>query len=257
MNTCKVSPVDTRHLDSQMVLTFVGEDGSNAIFIPRNSQDFIDLLVEMDSETTTNIFNSDQSNTILEDEDANILTFLKESILGYIDADIEENLDINNILYYTKLKTFLESNNIDLLDIELIDNELDIAASFESADEDQLVDECLEEFADLFVNKSNDVISLNESINNLIDEMSLMQEVVYKKVVRAGVIKKILDCPPGYKAVKGRCVRMGSTEVRKRAKASIKANKTKAREMHNTAFVHALNKRRAKSVKLRHNRGLK
>jgi hypothetical protein len=246
MNTCKVSPADTKHLDSQMVLTFVGEDGSNAIFIPKNSQDFIDLLVEMDEATTQFLFDKEQE-SITEDEE--LLSFLKETILGYIDADIEES--DNNILYYTKLKTFLESNSINSLSIELLDDD----ASFESEDEDQLVDECLEEFSDIFSNQN--IISLNESINNLIDEMSVIEEVVYKKVVRGGVIKKLLDCPPGFKSVKGRCVRMGSTEVRKRAKASIKANKTKAREMHNTAFVHALNKRRAKSLKLRHNRGLK
>lgn len=256
MNTCKVSPIDTKHLDSQLVLTFVGEDGSNAIFISRNSQDFIDLLIEMDSALTTELFNNESSEIL---EETNSLLFLEEIILGYLDFSIEENSNIDNTLYYTKLKSFLESNNIESCDIELLNSD-ENEVSFENLEEDQLVDECLEEFSDYFTNiNSNKTISLTESISNLIDDLSdnLIEEVVYKKVVRAGVIKKILDCPPGYKAVKGRCVRMGSTEVRKRAKASIKANKTKAREMHNTAFVHALNKRRAKSIKLRHNRGLK
>jgi hypothetical protein len=67
---------------------------------------------------------------------------------------------------------------------------------------------------------------LLESIFNLIEEV----KGVKQKVVRGGKIRIKFSCPPGTKSAgAGKCVRMGSAEKMKRAKAAIKAARTRAK----------------------------
>lgn len=89
-----------------------------------------------------------------------------------------------------------------------------------------------------------------ECINNLIEEA-----VKFKKVVRGGKVMKKLSCPPGYKSVNGRCVRMNSMEIRKRKKAAKLMLKTKKRTMRGIASI-MMERKRKKSLLLRQRRHL-
>lgn len=89
-----------------------------------------------------------------------------------------------------------------------------------------------------------------EDINNLIEEA-----LKFKKVVRGGKILKKLTCPPGYKNIGGRCVRMTSSEVRKRKKAAKLMLKTKKKTMRGIAAI-MMERKRKKSLMLRQRRHL-
>lgn len=73
-------------------------------------------------------------------------------------------------------------------------------------------------------------------------------EAEFKKVVRGGKVKRKLICPPGYKAVDGRCEKMSPQELLKRKKAA-KATQRKLKAQSGK-FQKAL-KKRSKSLRRR------
>ena len=48
----------------------------------------------------------------------------------------------------------------------------------------------------------------------------------FRKVIRKGKIVRKLFCPPGFKAVKGKCKKMKASEARKRSKATRKSQRS-------------------------------
>jgi len=89
-----------------------------------------------------------------------------------------------------------------------------------------------------------------ENVNNLIEEA-----VKFKKVVRGGKIVKKLVCPPGFKRVDKRCVKMNPMELRKRKKAAKLMLKTKKKTLRGINVL-MMKKRRMKSNLLRLRRHL-
>ncbi len=67
---------------------------------------------------------------------------------------------------------------------------------------------------------------------------------VQKTVVRAGQLKTVVQCPPGYRSEKGRCVKMSAVEIIKLAKRARKAALTRSRHAGSIA------KHSMKSMKL-------
>ena len=76
-------------------------------------------------------------------------------------------------------------------------------------------------------------IAVNSAVSKLLEERELqrIEEVhgLKKNVVRGGKIKSVVDCPPGYKSSKGRCVKMSSIEIIQLAKRARKAALTRHR----------------------------
>ena len=77
-----------------------------------------------------------------------------------------------------------------------------------------------------------------DKIDNIIDEAR------FKKVIRKGKVKRKLFCPPGFKAVAGKCKKMAPEEVRKRKRATKRAAKKKK-----GAVLSRMLKKRRKSLK--------
>ena len=84
------------------------------------------------------------------------------------------------------------------------------------------------------------MIDIVEKIDDILDEAR------FKKVIRKGKVKRKLFCPKGFKAVKGKCVKMSPEEVRKRKKATRRAAKKKK-----GAVLAKMLKRRKKSLRRR------
>jgi hypothetical protein len=226
MSELIVAPnLDDTYLDKRLAITFE-TTGGDSVFYPLDAQNFIDGLVSLNEDYTTNILSEDEDL----DPDEH-LTFLSESVLGYLDSNLSES----ETFYYTNLKDFLENNVISAIEIEVAD-----------VDEPKSInDNALAEQ------------SLLESIDAFIKDLSLVTEVKFKKVIRGGVVKKVIDCPPGFKSVGGKCIHMTASEARKRAKAAFKANKTRKKHMMSATFVKALEKKRKKSMKIRNMKHLK
>jgi hypothetical protein len=75
----------------------------------------------------------------------------------------------------------------------------------------------------------------------------LIVEIRFKKVVRKGKLVKKAICPPGFKVVSGKCVKMSPAEARKRAKATKKAQ----RKIQAGGKAAKLVRSRAKSMRKR------
>ena len=61
---------------------------------------------------------------------------------------------------------------------------------------------------------------------NIINRMNkVISEIAFKKVIRKGKIVKKPVCPPGFKAVGKKCVKMSGAEKRKRSLATKKSQK--------------------------------
>jgi len=149
-----------------------------------------------------------------------IVEFLQEAVLSYL----EENQ------LYPELSRFLETAVIDGVSITIEEGE--------DVDEDIL---------EILSNMDLPVIN---TISSLIEESN------YRKVVRGGKIINKKLCPPGYKVSGNNCVRMGTTEIRSRMKAALKAAKTRRKEFKNSMFKQMLLKKRAKSMNLGKSRGI-
>ena len=78
-----------------------------------------------------------------------------------------------------------------------------------------------------------------------------MDEAVFKKVIRGGKLQRKLICPPGMKAVGGKCVRMSGSEKIKRSKA---AKKTQKKLQADVGKKIKMEKKKAKSLRKRANR---
>jgi hypothetical protein len=232
---------------ANLILETYNIDGESASVVIEDAQEFIDSLVSLDQQKTAILLGENEATTagdaVLE---AEALDFLAESILGYLDTQVEEG-EITAIDYLT-MKTCFETAGISAVEISIVEDD-----GLFTPEEEQLYSETISELGGL----TNSSSLISENIANVIDDMTYVGEVVYHKVVRHGVLKKLLDCPPGFKSAGGKCVRMQSTEIRKRMKAALKANKTKKREFSNSAFRNNLMKMRVKSLKLRKARGLK
>lgn len=57
---------------------------------------------------------------------------------------------------------------------------------------------------------------MNSKVSNLILALKELTEQKFKRVVRGGKTVRKLQCRPGFKASKGRCVRITPQEQRKR-----------------------------------------
>jgi hypothetical protein len=89
-------------------------------------------------------------------------------------------------------------------------------------------------------------MSIIDNIFNLIEEVKGLKQ----KVVRGGKIRIKFSCPPGTRSVgNGKCIRMGVSEKLKRAKAAIKAARTRAK--HAGINKMHMEKARAKSMRIR------
>ncbi len=81
---------------------------------------------------------------------------------------------------------------------------------------------------------------------DILDKIEIMiTEVKIRKVIRGGKIVKKVFCPPGFKAVKKRCVKMSATERRKR---SIATKRSQRKIQAGAAGAKAIRKR-AKSMR--------
>lgn len=76
----------------------------------------------------------------------------------------------------------------------------------------------------------------------------LLNEITWKKVIRAGKVVRKPVCPKGFKAVSGTCVKMSGQERRKRAKAVRRAQK---KLWSSGGKTSKLLKKRAKSMRRR------
>lgn len=73
-------------------------------------------------------------------------------------------------------------------------------------------------------------------------------EEAFKKVIRKGKVKRKLICPPGMKAVDGKCKMMAPSEKKNRKKAGIK----RGRELKaNKGVLKKAMRKRAKSLRKR------
>jgi len=79
-------------------------------------------------------------------------------------------------------------------------------------------------------------------------DLFLIDEGVWKKVIRNKKLVKKLICPSGFKAQGGKCVKMKAIEMQKRKKSSKIAQK----KLHaNKAKMFKLEKKRMKSMNKR------
>ena len=74
-----------------------------------------------------------------------------------------------------------------------------------------------------------------------------LDEIKYKKVIRKGKIKRKPVCPPGFKVVKGRCVKQTAGERLKRSRSTKKAQ----RRIQASGVKTKLLRARAKSMRKR------
>jgi len=93
-----------------------------------------------------------------------------------------------------------------------------------------------DELGDIFGCEATDVNVLSGGIevNNIFNQETIGEEEevhenhleeagTFKKVVRDGKVVKKLICPPGMKALDGKCVKMGAKEIMARKKAALKS----------------------------------
>ena len=219
-----------------------------------DGQEFLDILVELDQEKTGLLLTEADTDTDTDTETveqaevmAEAMYFLSEAVLGYLDYQLEEGL-ISQINY---IKTRAIFENALAYDISIIESEDD---DLEDEDEEDLIAEVA---AELEAGAAETNAAISESVQELIGELSLVQELVYHKTIRHGILKKLLVCPVGWRSHGGRCIKMGATEVRRRMRASIKANRTKKREFKNSNFRNMLMKLRNKSLRIRKQKNLK
>jgi len=86
------------------------------------------------------------------------------------------------------------------------------------------------------------------NITERIDIILLGEKQEWKKVVRKGKVIRKLMCPPGYKAVDGKCVRMSPAERIKRSRSAKKSQKKLAA---NKGAQARMQKKKAKSLRKR------
>ena len=234
---------------AQLILEIYNSNNETLTLTVEDCQEFIDVLVDLDEQKTSNLLVTESEAETEEDAEleADALHFLGESILGYLDYQLEEGL-IGEVAYF-KTRAYLESQDIIAYDISITEDGYDL-----DEDDEDLIAEVEAELENEITGTN---VSISESISDLIGELSLVQEVVYHRVIRHGILKKLLMCPSGYKRVDNRCIKMASSEVRRRMKASLKANKTKRREFKNSMFRNLLMKKRNKSLRIRHQKNLK
>jgi len=201
-------------LDTNFNISFISEDNFEASFYPTNASEFIDYLVEINSEVFQYIISEDFQPSY------EIVEFLQEAVLAYLE---ETRL-------YPELSQFLETAIIDGISITIEEGE--------DVDEDIL----------------ETLSTMDLPIINTVS--SLIEESKYHKVVRGGKIINKKICPPGYRSTGNTCVRMGTSEVRSRMKAALKAAKTRRKKLKNSIFKQMLLKKRARSMKLGNSRGL-
>lgn len=224
-----IGPTDMSNLDEKISIVFVSEDGTEGIFYPSDASEFIDYLVEADDEIARQILSEDFEPT------QETVEFLQEAIPAYIE-EVETPEGCEE--YYSELKSFLENSSIDSVHV----------ATQDMDDEDE---EEIEESISEFLQTDGWIrTTILESVEDLIEE------VLYKKVVRGGKVLKKANCPPGAKWNGKSCVRMGAMEVRKRMKAAFRAAKTRKKHSRNMMFQKAIMKKRGKSMKFGSNRGL-
>ena len=85
----------------------------------------------------------------------------------------------------------------------------------------------------------------------LLEELKIIAEArgLIKNVVRDGVIKQVLDCPEGFKASKGKCVRMTQQEVMKRQRAAKIAIRTRSRNAAKNRMTSAKSRIRSERIR--------
>ncbi len=224
-----IGPTDMSNLDEKISIIFISEDGTEGIFYPSDASEFIDYLVESDDEMAREILSDNFEPT------QEIVEFLQEAIPAYIEeSDTPDGCNE----YYSELKSFLENSTIESMHISTQDID---------EDDDEEIEESILEFLQTDGWISSTIL---ESIDDLIEE------VLYRKVVRGGKVLKKANCPPGSKWNGRSCVRMGALEVRKRMKAAFRAAKTRKKHGRNLMFQKAIMKKRNKSMKFGSNRGL-
>jgi hypothetical protein len=81
----------------------------------------------------------------------------------------------------------------------------------------------------------------------LVEPSERLDEIKYKKVIRKGKIKRKAICPPGFKVVKGKCVKQHAAERLKRARSTKKAQ----RRIQASGIKTKLLRARAKSMRKR------
>jgi hypothetical protein len=221
-------------IDSNFKLSFISEDGSEGIFYPASTSEFIDYLTELDSNLTQFLFSENFEPT------EEITNYLQEAVSAYIEAVFEDKeVPCGCEQYYPELYQFLENSSIDEIYLQVEEGE----------EEEHEINEAIYSF---FESEGWEA-----SIPNSTLVQTLVQETTFKKIVRGGRVIKRADCPPGFKWNGERCVRMASSELRKRMKAAFKANKTRSKHMRNAMFAKSIMKKRAKSMKVRGMKGIR
>ena len=86
------------------------------------------------------------------------------------------------------------------------------------------------------------------NITERIDRLLIGEGKEWKKVVRKGKVIRKLICPPGYKAVDGKCVKMSPMELLHRKKSAMKAQRKLAA---NPGAQARMQKKKAKSLRKR------
>ena len=222
-------------LDTNFSITFVSEDGKQAVFHPIDTSEFIDYLVELNPDVAQDIMSEDFTPT------REVSDFLQEAVSSYIEAIFEDGEDLPSECheYYSTIYNFLQDAQGSELYVTLQEGE----------EADIEVDNELYNFFE--------VTGWNINIPNSANTASLIQEITFKKMVRGGRLIKRAECAPGYRWDGKRCIRMGSTEVRKRMKAAFRASKTRAKHSRNALFMKMILKKRMKSDRVRRQKGLK
>jgi hypothetical protein len=221
-------------IDSNFRLSFISEDGSEGVFYPASTSEFIDYLAELDSNLTQFLFSENFEPT------EEIIVYLQEAVSAYIESVFEDKeVPCGCEQYYPKLYQFLENSSIDEIYLQVEEGE----------EEDREINEAIYSFFE--------TEGWEATLSNSTLVQTLLQETTFKKIVRGGRVIKRAECKPGFKWDGQRCVRMGSAELRKRMKAAFKANKTRSKHMRNAMFAKAIMKKRAKSMKVRGIKGIR
>lgn len=223
-----IEPMDKTCLDTNFSISFISENNNEAIFYAEDASEFIDYLNEINPQIIQNILSEDFEPT------HELIELLQESILSYIE---ENSIPCGCDDYYSQLFDFLENSAINGITISIEEGD---------DDEDEDINEAIYE--------NLQVIPWDIEVKK--DVQSLLQEAKYKKVVRGGRLINRQVCPPGYRLSGGQCIRMATSEVRKRMKAALKAAKTRKKEFRNSMFKQMLLKKRARSMNVRRSRGL-
>lgn len=221
-------------IDSNFSISFISENGTEGVFYPSTVSEFIDYLTQIDENLAVHLFSENFEPT------QEITDLLQEAVTSYIEESYETgSIPLGCEQYYPELYNFLENSSIDEIYIKLEEGE----------EEDLEINEAIYSF---FESEGWEGI-----IPTSISVQELVQEASFKKIVRGGRVIKRAVCPPGSKWDGSKCVRMASSELRKRMKAALKATKTRSKHMRNAMFAKAIMKKRAKSLKVRGMKGLR